>query len=93
MEDEVKQQIANFITENFLFDVTAGALSETESLLETGTIDSTGVLELVSFIEEKYGFKVEDEEIVPENLDTIANISSYIIGKLESTNIWAAESM
>jgi acyl carrier protein len=82
MKDQIRRQIVDFIIENFLFDVTDGDVSETESLLDTGVIDSTGVLELVSFIEETYGFKVEDEEIVPDNLDTVANICTYVLQKL-----------
>jgi acyl carrier protein len=92
MKDQIRQQIVDFITENFLFDVTDGDVSETESLLETGVIDSTGVLELVSFIEETYGFKVEDEEIVPDNLDTVANICTYILQKLGSSDYAATQS-
>ena len=79
--EKIKQQIVEFITTNFLFDDSI-KLGHEDSLLETGVIDSTGVLELVAFIEETYGIKVEDEEIVPENLDSISNISSYIASKL-----------
>lgn len=49
-----------------------------ESLLESGTIDSVGVLQLVSFIEKTYGIKVEDDDLMPENFDTIAAIASFI---------------
>jgi len=80
----IEQQIKEFITTNFLFDDSIG-LNEEDSLLETGVIDSTGVLELVAFIEETYGIKVEDEEIIPENLDSISNITSYIAGKLSQS--------
>ena len=83
--DQIKQQIVDFITTNFLFDETDNGLGETDSLLETGVIDSTGVLELVAFIEETYGIKIEDEEIVPENLDSINNIAYYITSKLEQS--------
>lgn len=79
--EQIKQQIVEFITTNFLFDESSN-VGEEDSLLETGVIDSTGVLELVAFIEETYGIKVEDEEIVPENLDSIQNISLYISQKL-----------
>ena len=79
--EQIKQQILEFITTNFLFDDTI-KLGHEDSLLETGVIDSTGVLELVAFIEETYGIKVEDEEIVPENLDSIQNITIYISQKL-----------
>ena len=88
--EKIKQQITEFITTNFLFDDSI-KLGQEDSLLETGVIDSTGVLELVAFIEETYGIKVEDEEIVPENLDSISNISSYIASKLSQTSASAEE--
>jgi acyl carrier protein len=84
MEQNIKQQIIDFITNNFLFDDAQASLSEKESLLETGVIDSTGVLELIAFIEETYGIKVEDEEIIPENLDTILDITYFIEQKLST---------
>ena len=91
MEQDIKKQIIDFITNNFLFDNTQTNLDEKESLLETGVIDSTGVLELIAFIEETYGIKIEDEEIIPENLDTILDIT-YFIGQKIST-IRAQQSM
>ena len=84
MEQDIKQQIIDFITNNFLFDDAQASLNEKESLLETGVIDSTGVLELIAFIEETYGIKVEDEEIIPENLDTILDITYFIKQKLST---------
>ena len=86
MDNTIKQQIVEFITTNFLFDETNTSIGDTDSLLETGVIDSTGVLELVAFIEETYGIKVEDEEIIPENLDSINDITFYITSKLEQTS-------
>jgi acyl carrier protein len=79
---DVKQQIVDFITADFLFGDNQRGLGERESLLEAGVIDSTGVLELIAFIEETYGIKVEDEEIIPENLDSIADIAHFIEQKL-----------
>jgi acyl carrier protein len=84
MEQDIKQQIIDFITSNFLFDDAQVSLNEKESLLETGVIDSTGVLELIAFIEETYGIKIEDEEIIPENLDTILDITYFIKQKLST---------
>lgn len=84
MEQDIKRQIIDFITNNFLFDDAQASLNEKESLLETGVIDSTGVLELIAFIEETYGIKVEDEEIIPENLDTILDITYFIKQKLST---------
>jgi acyl carrier protein len=82
MKHAVEQQIHNFIIENFLFGDSNRGLKHTDSFLEGGIIDSTGVLELVSYLEETFGIKVEDEELIPENLDSIANASSFILRKL-----------
>lgn len=84
MENEIKSVIVAFIRENFLFDDDGTGLDEEESLLESGVIDSTGILEIVQFLEEKYAFQVEDEEITPENLDSVANISRFVAQKMSS---------
>jgi len=76
-----KEEVLRFIRENFVLDE-AEKLQENDSLLEKGIIDSTGVLELVSFIEEKYNITVEDEELIPENLDSINRIAEFIKRKL-----------
>ncbi len=86
MDQNIQNQIVHFITSNFLFDDSKNNIGIEDSLLETGVIDSTGVLELVAFIEETYGIKVEDEEIVPENLDSINNITAYIVSKLSQSS-------
>ena len=78
----VENEIRKFIEENFILDGN-DHLSAEDSLLEKGIIDSTGVLELVAFIEENYNFKIKDEELIPENLDSIKNISRFIQGRLE----------
>jgi acyl carrier protein len=75
-------KIRDFIVENFLFGDSSNGLQDTDSLLEKGIIDSTGVLELVSHLEETYGIKVEDEELIPENLDSIANVTDFLLRKL-----------
>ena len=72
--------------ENFILDGEVN-LSEEDSLLEKGIIDSTGVLELVAFIEETYSFKIKDEELVPENLDSISNISKFIENKMSGATV------
>jgi acyl carrier protein len=73
--------IRNFISENFLFgdDV---QLDNDTSFLDAGIIDSTGVLELISFVEETYNIKVDDEEIIPENFDSLKNVSDYLEQKI-----------
>lgn len=87
MQETIEKQIRNFIVENFLFGESNDGLNDNDSLLETGIMDSTGVLELVAFIEENYKFKVKDEELVPENLDSIANISEFIRKKQASQTL------
>ena len=77
----VEQQIRQFIEDNFLFRGESERLERDESLLEAGLIDSTGVLELVGFIENEFAIPVADAEIVPENLDSIATITDYVTGK------------
>ena len=78
----IEENIRNFIVENFIFEPGQGNFDNTQSFLETGIIDSTGILELVSFIEEHYGIKIEDEELIPDNLDSISNVVRFINKKL-----------
>jgi acyl carrier protein len=77
----VERDVTKFIIDNFLFGNAAEAPSPKTSFMETGLIDSTGVLELVSFVEEKYGFKVGDHELVPDNLDSVANLATFVVRK------------
>lgn len=74
----MEEKLRTFIQNNFLLGDKNRAIKEDESFLQNGIIDSTGVLELVNFIEETYKIKVEDEELVPENLDSIQNLITYI---------------
>ena len=74
---EIREEIRAFIVENFLFGDDEG-FSDDDSFLEEGIIDSTGVLELVTFIEQTYSIAVDDEELVPENLDSLACVEKYI---------------
>lgn len=77
----IKEEIRKFILENFILEA-AENLREEDSLLEKGIIDSTGVLELVAHIEENYHITVEDEELIPENLDSIRNIAEFLHRKI-----------
>ena len=78
---EYKQVIREFIVENFLFGESNGLADDT-SFLDEGIIDSTGVLELVTFLEEKFSIAVADDELVPENLDSINNVENYLLRKV-----------
>jgi acyl carrier protein len=75
------QNVRAFVVENYLFS-RPDSLRDEDSFLESGIIDSTGILELVTFLENTYGIKVKDDELVPENLDSINNISAYLTSKL-----------
>lgn len=82
MSDQ-KTKIKTFFIENFLFGEVDG-LNDDTSFLEEGIIDSTGVLELVSFLEEDFAIKIKDEELIPENLDSINNIIAFLLKKINS---------
>ena len=83
---ELTEQIRKFILENFIVDGD-GNLGDDVSLLEQGIIDSTGVLELVAFIEETFHIKVQDEELIPENLDSVNNICRFIQNKISASDV------
>jgi acyl carrier protein len=78
---EIQNNIHSFIVTNFLFGQSRD-LQPNDSLLENGVIDSTGVLELVAFLEEHYAIKVEDDEVIPDNLDSTDSITAYVEKKL-----------
>ena len=77
----LEDRIRKHILDNFVYSGDGSALAVDQSLLETGIVDSTGVLELVFFVEENFGFKVKDDELVPRNFDSIAKLAAYIRGK------------
>ncbi len=81
-----KSEIREFILDNFVVGLDETELNEDDSFLENGIIDSTGVLEIVAFLEETYGFGVEDEEVLPENFDSINNLASYVERKRTEIN-------
>jgi acyl carrier protein len=78
MNIDTKQSIREFVETSFLFREGRERLRDDESLLGAGLIDSTGILELVSYLESAFGIVVQDEEIVPENLDSVGQIAAYV---------------
>jgi acyl carrier protein len=89
MINDKKRAIREFIEMSFLFREGRERLADDESLLGAGLIDSTGILELVSFLESEFGLVVEDQEIVPENLDSVAQIAAYVDAKSGAQTITA----
>ena len=80
--NDLTETLRRFIVENFLFG-RDDPFSDADSLLEGGIVDSTGVLELILFLEETYDLALEDDELVPENLDSIANLARFITAKCQ----------
>jgi acyl carrier protein len=78
----IEGQVRQYIADNFLFSEDGYQLSDDVSFLEEGIVDSTGVLELVMFVEETFNVTVEDEEIVPENFDSVSWLAAYIRRKI-----------
>ncbi|HZU08346.1 MAG TPA: acyl carrier protein [Pseudacidobacterium sp.] len=77
----LQRELRDFIVTNFMFGDGAG-LADNDSFINKGVIDSTGVLELVMHLEETYRIQVKDNELVPENLDSIDNLVAFISRKL-----------
>ena len=73
-----EEQIRRFLAESFLFSQEGFTLRDDDSLMENGVIDSTGILELIQFVEELLGIEIPDEEITPDNFDSVARISGYL---------------
>jgi acyl carrier protein len=79
---DVATEVRNFIVERFLFGQDGDSLANSASFLEGGIVDSTGVLEIVMFLEQRFGIKVNDEELVPDNLDSIDKVAAFVARKL-----------
>jgi acyl carrier protein len=83
--DRLKHELRAFLNENFIFANDA-SLHDDSSFLDMGIIDSTGMLELVAFLERTYGIVLDDADLVPENLDSINSVSQFVLRKLSHQN-------
>ncbi len=74
------QELRTFIVDNFLFGDASGrfTFSNDDSFQERGIVDSTGILELVCHLQERYGVQIDDAELVPENLDSVSKVASFL---------------
>jgi len=81
-QQNIKNIVRDFVQKNFIFD-TSTVVTDDESLLGTGVIDSTGVLELIGYLEDKFQLTFEDSELVSENFDSILKITAFLQKKLE----------
>lgn len=77
----VEHKLRHYLLQNFLFTEDDAALSSTDSFLEKGIIDSTGILEVIQYLQEEFGIEVRDDEMTPENLDSVARIAAFVARK------------
>ena len=85
MDSQLAAELREFVSSAYLFGDNSRMPADTDSLLETGVLDSTGILELIEFLEDRYGISIGDQETIPENLGSIANISRYVTAKTDRT--------
>ena len=84
--NNVQQEIHNYIVDKILFD-NGERIDENLSFQESGILDSTGFLELITFVEEKFGIEISDRELIPENFDTLRKISGFVQSKKQSNSL------
>ena len=82
---DIRTQVRRFVIEEILFGE-SGELTDETSFLEKGILDSTGVLELVAFLEKAFNIKVADTELLPDNLDSIKAAEEFVSRKLKETS-------
>jgi acyl carrier protein len=82
--EHIRRELRQFVTDNFLLSEDDAGLADDASFLEQGIVDSTGVLELVSFLERRYAITLDDAELVPDNLDSIGKLTAFLERKLQA---------
>ena len=83
---DVLTTLRKYIAENILFSENGYPFSDEDSFIDNGIIDSMNILELISFVEERFGIKVVDHEIIPENFDSIDRLATYVESKVQTTD-------
>jgi len=78
--EQIEQQIREYLTANFIFDPSVHPAAD-DSFMENGIVDSTGILEVIMWVEQTFGLHVDDAEVLPENFDSIRSLTDYIIRK------------
>lgn len=77
----VREEIRNYVLDNYLFTDDQSKLEDDNSFLETGILDSNGVMEIIFFLEDEYGVAISQEEMIPENLDSVSRIVKFVASK------------
>ena len=83
MADQVRDKVRGFILQNYLFTTDPAALGLDDSLLERGVVDSSGMMEIIFFIEEQLGVTMREDEMIPDNLDSVNKIARFVQAKLQ----------
>jgi acyl carrier protein len=78
----LKSELRQFVTDSFMFGRPSKRFADDDSFLEMGIIDSTGVMELVAFLEERYAIKFQDRDLIPDNLDSIDRLAQFVESRL-----------
>jgi acyl carrier protein len=81
VETQIRTELADFVVSNYLFGDVARVPDDDSSLVEGGIIDSTGILELIEFLESHFGIEVSEAETVPQNLGSISSLTKFVVGK------------
>jgi acyl carrier protein len=79
----LKDELRQFVTDNFMFGKPCAGFADDDSFIERGIIDSTAVMELVAFLEERYRIKLQDRELIPDNFDSINKLARFVASRLE----------
>jgi acyl carrier protein len=81
MEHQVRSDLIAFIVANYLFGDASRTPGDDDSLMDRGVIDSTGILEMIEFLEANFGIEVSEKETIPQNLDSISNLIRFVMSK------------
>ena len=84
---DIRNQVRSYLLDNFLMGGTEQDIEDDTSFMGSHILDSTGFIELINYLEEQFGIKVRDEEMVPENLDSLKNIEKFVSSKRASANV------
>jgi len=79
----LKDELRHFVIDNFMFGKPCTAFADDDSFLERGIIDSTAVMELMAFLEQRYRIKLEDPDLIPDNLDSINGLARFVENRLQ----------
>lgn len=81
MQQQITHKVRQYIIDNLLMGIDGVEIADDTSFLEQGLLDSTGVLELVTYLEDSFDIKVGDDELTPDNLDSLNRIAAYVTSK------------